>query len=238
MKKIIILLCLSVALVGCSGKEEANKINKSQDQMIQQLIDNNNTLSDQNKALQEEVKKLTEDFMKAQEDLKAKEEKLQEFNDKLDVLAYDLTDVRNNLSFAVRGYSDWLYYNSKYERAQRESQGYYQYTGFLEYMDQASNTLSVDPVEMLGFGDEIRLRELGYDPNEDMPSGFLVHNPDINIMSFAIDGGTKFYVLDESLRLKQVDFNTAKEVFTNYTYLISVEVKDNRIISVSEIYTP
>jgi len=95
------MVLLSILLVGCDSKTEKSliQINKSQDEMINTLIANNNKMSDENKRLVENLKRI--------------EEKIDAQN-----LANETRFVAldKNLGYASNTYNDWLYFNKLHQK--------------------------------------------------------------------------------------------------------------------------
>jgi beta-lactamase regulating signal transducer with metallopeptidase domain len=101
----------------------------------------------------------------------------------------------------------------------------------------------LDQVVWLTLDDTERLEALDIDPDEDMPSGFYIHNPNSYPLSFQVGEDAQYNIinLSESVTHKSVSTQAFKEHLEQY-YLdfvpFRVVTKDGYVQSITEQYVP
>ncbi len=116
------------------------------------------------------------------------------------------------------------------------------YIGYISDFTQEERYFHLDRVEFLGLEDEERLKELNIDPDEDMPSGFYIHNPHSYPDSLFVSEETEYYILDwENLsahkKLNKLEFAQHLDVLS-YDLLFHVYTKDGYVTKIEEQYIP
>lgn len=126
------------------------------------------------------------------------------------------------------------------------------YIGFISnFAKSYPNLFHFDPIEWVTLEDVKRIDELGI-PSYDMPNGYYIHNPRIDILSFEvnektvynfIDWGNDFVAEGEDRKYS----TTNKEAFIQYLNTYSdkaakvpfwIEIKDGYVKSITEQYVP
>lgn len=105
-----------------------------------------------------------------------------------------------------------------------------------------SDLIHLDPVEWLGLEDEERLKELGLDPNKDLPNGYYINNPTNYPESIFLKEDTK-YLLADPKNIAGPGIEVSKDDFIKYLdnkkdTLFEVKVVNEEAIEITEIYLP
>lgn len=116
------------------------------------------------------------------------------------------------------------------------------YMGYINDIDISKDILSLDRVEFLTKEDEERAAELDIDIDEDMPSGFMIYNPETDFLEFKVRDDTDYMLLvwTGDLHHRKV----AKEYFIEYNNsldykpLYSIFVNNGNVILIKEEYIP
>ena len=115
------------------------------------------------------------------------------------------------------------------------------YMGYIAMMTLEENLFHLDKVEFLTQEDEERARELGIDINYDMPSGFMVYNPDTAPSAFDTSDETNYLLLNENLSEHK---SVTKEEFIqynkdlSYSPLYHIYTRDGYVTLIKEQYIP
>ena len=136
----------------------------------------------------------------------------------------------------------------------QESQ--YKPESLVGYMAIEGDTLYVDEIEILKIEDEGRIKELGLTAENDLPNGYYIYNPTVEVVSFELTDDTVYIFTDYGLVfVKEVDSNRTYETTKKQEFLdassyqdISLEKQkipyfidmyDGKVISITEefIYT-
>jgi len=126
------------------------------------------------------------------------------------------------------------------------------YIGFVsDFGESYPDLFHFDPVEWITLEDTQRIEDLGIE-SYDMPNGYYIHNPSVDILSFEvnektvynfIDWGNDFVGQDEDRSYSTKD----KEEFIRYLNTYSdkaakvpfwIETKDSYVLSITEQYVP
>jgi beta-lactamase regulating signal transducer with metallopeptidase domain len=112
-------------------------------------------------------------------------------------------------------------------------------------IDKNSNpSFHLNQIEWLTFDDIERLEELNIDPDEDMPNGFYIHNPDSYPMSFQVAEDTQYNIIILSLSVphKSVSIEEFKEHLEQYNSDFAppfrIVTKNGYVQSITEQYVP
>lgn len=120
------------------------------------------------------------------------------------------------------------------------------------YVNMEDSKLHLDEVEVIMAEDEDRVAELDLE-DRDMPNGYYIHNPDTEITSYELTNETEFTFTDYHLLFVQdpdsdrlYTTHNKEEYFAHLQesidspftgevpYPLFIEVKDDRVISVTE----
>jgi len=184
----MLMVLLSLFLVGCNSKTEKSliQINKDQDAMINTLIENNNNMSHENKLL-------VQKYAQLEENQKLYEKRIEVLETQNIAYQTTLNELNESIGYAYNNFDDWLYFYRRHQKNIDYSNGIERLDGFIKNIDLLNNLIDVDEVEMLGYGDEVRLRELGYDTDHSMPGGFLLHNEVAYTRAYIIHEDTQYF---------------------------------------------
>ncbi len=111
--------------------------------------------------------------------------------------------------------------------------------GYVLSFNNADNYLYVDECEWITFDDVDRIKELELDAEDDLPSGFYIHNEEIKSKKLLVTNETKYYIID---RIKITPVKTERKDFiarmSEYRILCKVKLLDKIVLEVSEVYVP
>ncbi|MDF1617902.1 M56 family metallopeptidase [Petrocella sp. FN5] len=102
----------------------------------------------------------------------------------------------------------------------------------------------LDQIEWLTLDDTERLEALDIDPDEDMPGGFYIHNPNSYPMSFQVAEDAQYNIINwsESATHKSVSTQAFKEhleqYYSDFVPPFRVVTKDGYVQSITEQYVP
>ena len=113
---------------------------------------------------------------------------------------------------------------------------------FVSAIDEKTGTLTIDPVEFLGWNDTERLAELGIDPLS-LADGYTIYNPKKEALPYTAspDAVYKSFVTDNggAWELREVSFKEFAEALNRNTILYEVTVSaDGLLTELSEVYLP
>lgn len=116
------------------------------------------------------------------------------------------------------------------------------YIGYIAKMTSNDNLFLLDQVEFITREDDERVKELDIDIEYEMPSGFMIYNPDSKTTEFKVNDDTRYFLLD------MVDLsrhkNVTKEVFLEYNNSLSynplyhIFINDGYVTLIREKYIP
>lgn len=111
--------------------------------------------------------------------------------------------------------------------------------GFAISFNDADNYIYIDECEWITFDDTERIKELRLDAENDLPSGFYIHNEEIKSKKFLITNETKYYIFDW---IKTTSVKTERKDFIarmgEYRILCKVKLLDKIVLELSEVYVP
>lgn len=126
------------------------------------------------------------------------------------------------------------------------------YVGFISNFDESYTDLfHFDPIEWITLDDTKRIEELDIS-SYDMPNGYYIHNPNVDILSFQVNEKTEYNFIDWGNDFVSQDEDrmystTNKEDFIRYLDTYSdkaakvpfrIETKDGYVKSITEQYLP
>ncbi|MDR7869375.1 MAG: M56 family metallopeptidase [Tissierellaceae bacterium] len=116
------------------------------------------------------------------------------------------------------------------------------FIGYITMMTKDERLFHLDKVEFLTLEDEERAAELGIDMDNEMPSGFMVYNPDTYPSAFDVSDDTEYLLLNWSDLSKHT--SVTKEEFIkyneslDYNLLYHIYTKDGYVTLIKEQYIP
>ncbi|PKM58310.1 MAG: hypothetical protein CVU98_01585 [Firmicutes bacterium HGW-Firmicutes-3] len=121
------------------------------------------------------------------------------------------------------------------------------FVGFIsnfEIDEYSKASFHLDQIEWLTLDDTERLEALDIDPDEDMPGGFYIHNPNSYPMSFQVAEDAQYNIINwsESATHKSVSTQAFKEhleqYYSDFAPPFRVVTKDGYVQSITEQYVP
>ncbi len=113
--------------------------------------------------------------------------------------------------------------------------------GHISEFNSNSNSFYYDEVEWLTEKDAERLKKLGVDPENDMPNGFYVYNPNSDKISYNINDKTKYAIINwDNCQLKTISLNeflTSLKEFPEVS-LYWIVINNGVVKSIEEQYRP
>ena len=95
------------------------------------------------------------------------------------------------------------------------------------YMAIEDDTLYVDGVEIFNIEDESRIKELGLNAENDLPNGYYIYNPTVEVVSFELTDDTVYTFTDYGLVfVKEVDGNRTYETNKKQEFLEASSYQD------------
>jgi beta-lactamase regulating signal transducer with metallopeptidase domain len=121
------------------------------------------------------------------------------------------------------------------------------FIGFISNFEIEKNSKAffhLDQIEWLTLDDTERLEALDIDPDEDMPGGFYIHNPNSYPMSFQVAEDAQYNIINwsEGATHKSVSTQAFKEhleqYYSDFVPPFRVVTKDGYVQSITEQYVP
>ena len=106
--------------------------------------------------------------------------------------------------------------------------------GYITNFNVKSRTFDFDEIEWITLIDEDRIKELGIE--NDMPGGFYIFNPDMNVRTYILAENAEFYVIIGADHTT-VNILGFVENFHDYAPYI-IDIIDGKVIRMTEQYLP
>lgn len=210
MKKILcLLITLMLFFTGCNQNEESSTLKKEDTTKLKSDID---TVITENKELKEANINLREEI----NSLKT------EFENYKNEAYITHSQINRNFNY-IKELSEF-----------RIVQGY------ITQFDQSSNVLNLDKIEWITLEEESRINELGLNKDRDFPNGFYILNQNIKEEQYKITNNTHFYILDSvtSTHVTKQEFLKKIKEYKGNKVLFSITIINNKVIEISQLYTP
>ncbi len=112
--------------------------------------------------------------------------------------------------------------------------------GYISSIDDIDQEIIFDEVEFLGLEDEKRIRELGYDFDTDLPSGFLIHNSEEIYSSISMLKHPIYTVAygENPYNMNHTDIEGFKSQVNEYYQLCKLLLVNGVVVELSVNITP
>lgn len=107
---------------------------------------------------------------------------------------------------------------------------------YVKAIDSEKQTITVDEVELLFSTDEDRLKEIGM-KSEDLVTGFYLYNEEEKDDILSYDKNMTIELLKDTV-LSEATLMELEELLLNNNELCKINVKDNVVVKISQIYLP
>lgn len=108
--------------------------------------------------------------------------------------------------------------------------------GYVTGIDPGKKTISIDRAELIYSSDEERLAELGM-TGDDLVTDFYIHDEDDEIELLTYGDNLSIELLDGTLKLES-SLEDLEDILADHIILVNVTLIDNRVVMISEQYTP
>ena len=175
------------------------------------------------------------------------ENKYAEINKQLKEITIDIAEIKETIDVNTSKAKEFrMNINEIYtklvivENFVDEVAGYEEVYGYIKAINIKENYLTFDKCEFLGVEDEKRLIELGYNPENDLPSAFLIHNPSEDTEKYLVKDTTKYiiYNLNPGYDEKEVSFEIFFKRESERSGFYCVKVMNDVVLEVFEVYLP